>query len=177
MEPPEGRSRRAFLFAGLTAAGLSAQVRRYQDPTTELDVFRFTDPENSSTLPAYYNRPIARNSAHLVFTSDRSGTPQPFRLDVKTGEAHQLAEATGLDPASLTLTPDNRWVVFFAGRTLHLAPTATGRARELYSVPEGWDRAPGLSVGPDGTHATFAERRGEASRLRMVSLGQGAART
>ena len=34
-----------------------------------------------------------------------------------------------------------------------------------------------MSVGPDGTHATFAERKGESSRLRMVSLVQGAART
>jgi oligogalacturonide lyase len=34
-----------------------------------------------------------------------------------------------------------------------------------------------MSVGLDGTHATFAERQGEGSRLRMVSLGQGASRT
>ena len=32
-------------------------------------------------------------------------------------------------------------------------------------------------MGPDGTHATFAERRGDTSRLRMVTLVQGAART
>ena len=34
-----------------------------------------------------------------------------------------------------------------------------------------------MSVGPDGTHATLIERRGETSRLRMVTLVQGAART
>jgi len=34
-----------------------------------------------------------------------------------------------------------------------------------------------MSVGPDGTHATFAERRGESWRLRMVALSEGAART
>jgi oligogalacturonide lyase len=32
-------------------------------------------------------------------------------------------------------------------------------------------------VGPDGTHATFAERRGDTSRLLMAPLVQGAART
>jgi oligogalacturonide lyase len=34
-----------------------------------------------------------------------------------------------------------------------------------------------MSVGPDGTHASFAERRDSSSRLRLVSLGQGIART
>jgi len=51
------------------------------------------------------------------------------------------------------------------------------RERELYRVPEEWERSPGMSVGPDGTHATFAERRGDGSRLRMVTLAQGVART
>jgi oligogalacturonide lyase len=32
-------------------------------------------------------------------------------------------------------------------------------------------------VGPDGTHATFAERKGDTSRLRMVTLAQGVAQT
>ena len=44
-------------------------------------------------------------------------------------------------------------------------------------MPEGWEPGPGMTVGPDGTHATFAESRGEGSRMRMVSLGQGQART
>ena len=46
-----------------------------------------------------------------------------------------------------------------------------------YQVRDGWEFAGGLSVGPDGTHATLIERRGDVSRLRMVTLVQGAART
>jgi len=88
-----------------------------------------------------------------------------------------LTEVEELDPASLTLTPDNRSICFFAGRKLCVAPVGSMRKRELYEVPEGWERCVGMTVGPDGTHATFAERRGEASRMRMVSLGQGVART
>jgi len=51
------------------------------------------------------------------------------------------------------------------------------REREFYKVAADWERCPGLSVGPDGTHAIFAECRGEASRLRMAPLGQGLPRT
>jgi oligogalacturonide lyase len=51
------------------------------------------------------------------------------------------------------------------------------RERQLYQVPEGWERCEGLCVGPDGTHATFAEQRGGRSRIRMVSFVPGQPRT
>jgi len=154
-----------------------SEARRYPDPTTELDVYRLTDPEHAATLPAYYNCAIAHNSGTLLFTSDRTGAPQAFRMDLKTGETHQLTDAADFDGTTLTFTPDNRSFVYFAGPSLFLAGLATVRHRELYRIPEGWERAPGMSVAPDGAHAAFAERSGEGSRLRMVSLGSGAART
>jgi len=176
-------TRRGFLFSS-AAAPLAAQsrkttypseVKRYEDPSTELDVYRLTDPGHSSTLPAYYNRAIAHNNASLIFCCDRNGTPQAHRMDLKTGETRELTEAQDLDGGSLTLTPDNRWFCYFAGRQLFIS-TMAGRARQLYEVPDGWERCPGLTVGPDGTHATFAERQGDQSRLRMVPLVQGSPR-
>jgi oligogalacturonide lyase len=178
-------SRRGFLFATVAAAPLAAQpkktsfppeVKRYEDPTTELDVFRLTSPEHSSTLPAYYNRAIAHNNASMIFCCDRSGTPQAHRMDLKTGETRELTDAQDLDGSSLTLTPDNRWFCYFAGRQLFISAMA-GHAKPLYQVPDGWERCAGLTVGPDGTHATFAERQGDKSRLQMVPLTQGLART
>jgi len=178
-------SRRGFLLSGIAATKLGAQqkktsfpseVKRYADPTTELDVYRLTDPGHSSTLPAYYNRAIAHNSGSLLFCCDRNGAPQAHRLDLKTGETRELTDAEELDGSSITLTPDNRSFCYFAGRQLFLS-TMAGHSKALYQIPEGWDRCPGLSVGPDGTHATFAERQGDGSRLRMVTLVQGVART
>jgi len=182
-----GVSRRSFLFAGMVAGPLLAEgqkgaqfpsdSQRYPDPATELDVYRLTKPDYSSTMTAYYNRGIARNSGWMLFCCDRSGTPQGFHLDLKTGDTKQLTETDGLDGASLTLLPDNRSFCYFAGRSLYMANVSSLRERELYQIADGWERCPGMSVGPDGTHATFAERRGDTSRLRMVSLAQGAART
>src|ERR1051325_3399730 len=68
------------------------ETKRYPDPTTELDVYRLTDPAYSSTLPAYYNRAITRNSGSLLFLCDREGTSQAFRLDLKTGQEKQLTQ-------------------------------------------------------------------------------------
>jgi oligogalacturonide lyase len=188
MTAPQGRaSRRAFLLSTLAAGRLVAEgtkgevhpsdARRYSDPTTELEVFRLTDPAYSSLLPAYYNRALTRNSNTLLFSSDRGDGPQAFRMDLKSGETRQLTQAQDLDADSLTWTPDNRSFSYFAGPSLFISSASTLRERELYRVPEGWQRCAGMTVGLDGTHATFAEQKGSGSRVRMVSLSQGAART
>ena len=158
-------------------AAFPSQALRYSDPATEFDVYRLTDPSYTSVLPAYYNRFIAHNSGWMLFGCDRTGSFQAFRIDLKTGAMRQLTETADLDPSSLTLTPDNRSFCFFAGRSLFLAGVSSLRDRELYQVPEGWERCPGLTVGPNGTDATFAERRGDTSRLRMVPFGKGVDRT
>jgi oligogalacturonide lyase len=181
-----GPTRRSFLVSGIAATRLLAQQRgatfpsdsgRYADPLTELDVYRLTKPDYSTTMTAWYNRGIARNSGWMLCCCDRAGSPQAFHLDLKNGDMRQLTEAEGLDGSTLSLTPDNRMFCYFAGRSLFVAAVSGARERELYKIPEGWERGVGMSVGLDGTHATFVETKGEASRLRMVTLGQGAVRT
>src|SRR5436190_19385614 len=129
-------SRRSFLVATLGArllaqagrgAAFPSAVRRYPDPMTEFDVYLLTDPAHTSLLPAHYTRPSTKNSATLLFTSDRPGSPQAFRMDLKNAQTRQLTDATDLDGASLTLTPDNRSFCYFAGRTLYLGNLGTLR--------------------------------------------------
>ena len=180
-------SRRAFLWtvgAGVLTGAETGKGRsfppewhRYTDPSTELDVYQLTDSAHASFLPAYYNRAIARSSGWLIFASDREGSLQAYRLDLKSGETRLLTEAEDLDAATLTLTPDNRELCFCAGRSLRAVSLASLREREIYRIDEGWEREAGMSVGPDGTHATFVERRETGSRLRMAPLAAGVART
>ncbi|MDE3166007.1 MAG: PD40 domain-containing protein [Acidobacteriota bacterium] len=151
---------------------------RYPDPLTSIDVYRLTSPEYSTTMTAYYNRGIAHNSGWMLCCCDRSGSPQAFRLDLKNYEMKQLTEAGDLDGTTLTLIPDNRAFCYAAGRSIWMAPASGGgRTREIYTIAEGWERAGGISVGPDGTHVTLAERKGGAWRLRMVLLTGGGGRT
>ena len=120
-----GHSRRSFLASALSAARFADQAskepvpseaRRYQDPITDLDVYRLTDPGHASLLPAYYSRALTRNGGGLLFSSDRSGTPQVYFMDLKTGESRQLTEAAAdLDPTSPTFTPDTRSFAYFRG--------------------------------------------------------------
>jgi oligogalacturonide lyase len=185
-----GCSRRGFLISSLagsvlaqekpaqerTGASFPSAIKRYPDPATDFDVFRLTDPAYTSTLPANYNRSIAHNNSWMLYSSDRNGAPQAFRMDLKSGETKELTSAPDFDSTTLTMTPDNRSICYFAGRSLFLSLIG-GRSREVYKIPDGWERTAGLSIGPDGTHATFAESQGAGSRLRMVPLLQGPART
>jgi oligogalacturonide lyase len=165
------------LAASTKGTGFPTETQRYADPLTELDVYRLTDPAHTSRLPAHYNRAISRNSAWLLYACDRDGSLQAYRLDLKNGQEKLLTQAQDLDAASLTLTPDNRSFCYFAGRTLCVTGVSSLTERKLYTVPDGWERSAGMSVGPDGTHVTFVEHNENGSRLRMVSLAQGAART
>src|SRR5215470_6483842 len=179
-------TRRAFL-AALSYSALDAEVekgknfppewKRYPDPATEFDVYRLTDPAYSSRLPASYNHVVSRRHGFLIFTSDRAGSDQVLRMDLKTGELRQLTQAKELDPASVTLTPDERGFCFFDGPSLRMSILATLRDREIYRVPDGWTRGEGASLTGDGISALFFETRGSSARLRRISTARGAATT
>jgi len=180
-------TRRAFLLSGLASWAFTEQKekgaliapawRRYADPATDLEVYRLTDSAYSSWLPAYYSRALSRHGGFVLYTSDRTGAPQAYRMDLHTGEAHQLTEGAHVDPASLALLPDERSFCYFDGPSLRQVNLLTLRVREIYEVPEGWERCAGSSISPDGVSALFGEGRGEGSRLRIVALRTGAART
>ena len=111
------RATRRALLAALASTALHAELekgrnfpsewKRYRDPATEFDVYRLTDPAFSSHLPAHSNRAVSRRHGFLLFSSDRAGSNQAFRMDLKTGECRQLTQAHELDTASLSLLPDD----------------------------------------------------------------------
>ena len=179
---PYRSTRRSFLLSGFVTAGalasdsnsqkgqtLESEWVRYADPATEFQVYRLTDPAYSSTLPATYNRLITRNSGALLYCSERSGTPQAFRMDLKSGDTVQLTDRKDLDGSSLALLPDGRSFCYFADRTLYLTGIATLRERPVYTIPEGWERCDGISVGADGGHAMFGERSGDSLLARLLN--------
>lgn len=149
-------------------------MEKYSDSATELEVFRLTSPAVASFLPAPSLRVIARRGGFLVYASDRAGTPQLFRLDLKTGESHQLTEAAALDRLSFSLLPGDRSLCYFDGPSLC---ETLGRDREIYRTPEGWERGSGFSLSDDGMNAAIVETHAGKFRLRLISLLKGAATT
>jgi len=186
-------TRRAFVLAGTAVCGLKGQSAkegqsakgtvfdkewsRFADPTTEFEVFRLTNPEYVSQMPAYYTRSIARHNGFLLFSCDRTGSMQAFRMDLKTGQSRQLTASAEVDPESVALTPDDRSFCYFDGGSLRQMMLSSLREHEIYRVPDGWKRAAGFSVSSDGLRAALVETDGSKSRIRLVTLVRGAATT
>jgi oligogalacturonide lyase len=168
----------APLWAADKGRAFPPEIHRYSDPSTELEVYRLTSPGVSSFLPASYERAVARRGGFLLYASDRLGPLQIFRLDLKTGESYQVSEAAALDCSSITLLPGERSCCYFDGPSLRQGLFGE---REIYRVPDGWERCPGFAVTDDGMRALLAEKpAGKAatkSRLRKISLAKGPAET
>jgi oligogalacturonide lyase len=172
-------SRRAFLAAlpllSRAADVLPSQTKRLRDPATEFELTRLTDPSVNSWLIAPPGRSITGRSTNLLFCSDRGGSVQAHRLDLKSGESRQLTSASQLDRTAIALLPDERSICYFDGRALVVA--AGGRARTVYEIENGWERSSAFVVTDDGNHALIVESKGGQSRLRMVTLRRGSAST
>lgn len=189
-------SRRVFLLSipglatvpGICAAAttgkgstLPSAVFRYADPTTELPVFRLTDPEYASALPPHYARAAWRKGNYLLYASDRPASEasqgmQAFRLDLKTGQSRLLTEAENFNPACFTLTADERSFCFVDGGRLYMSSLASLRPRQVYETPEGYQPA-AMSITDDGLSAGLVEKKGSHYRLQWIRMLDGAATT
>jgi oligogalacturonide lyase len=172
-------TRRSFVSSLAACAALGAQPRghvfppersRYSDPATEFPVLRLTSPEHSSHLPAAYQRAVSRKRSLLIFSSDRTGSPQLFQMSLRTGESRLLTAAADLDVLSPTLSPDDRNAYYFDGPSLRQLSLGGLRDREVYRVRDGWKRAPGFSLSPAGSSAVFVETKEDTWSLRMIRL-------
>lgn len=172
-------TRRAFVatlpILAKAADTLPPEVKRLRDPATEFELTRLTDPAHNAWLIPPPTRSIVGRSNGLLYCSDRSGSVQAFRLEVKSGASRQLTEARNLDREGVGFLSDEKTVCYFDGPTLQ---TANGsRTRTLYEIESGWQRTGGFTLTDDGNHALFAERKGERSRLRMAPTSKGAVST
>lgn len=177
-------SRRAFLSAlplagaaWATEKGLAfpSEVRRYADPATEFEVLRLTDSSFASYLPAYYNRAVSRHSNFILYASARTGTVQPYRMDLKTGDSVQLAAAAIIAP-TLSLAPDEHTFFYSDGRAAFQASLGSLRGRTLYTAPANFN-IEALVVSDDGTHAIAVETDSAKWRLKLITLGRTPAAT
>jgi len=177
--------RRAFLWSlagapfGLAEKGepLPSEIKRYKDAATEFDVYRLTDPAHASRLAAYYGRALPRNGSFLIYTSDRSGSMQAYRMDLKNGQSRILTEASDLVSDSLTLSGDERNICYLAGRSLSIVNLGSLRAREVYRIADEYEPGHGLSVSEDGLYASLIEQKPGGSRLRLITMRTGTATT
>ncbi len=181
--PGSGWTRRGVLASlGILAARdlgarkparFASEQVRFADPATDVPVVRLTSPSYSAHLPGYHNRCISRRNGFLLFWSDRSGSPQAYRMNLRSGESEQLTEARDLDGSSLALLPDDQGFCYFDGLALHHTLFRGLRERAIYETATRQRRLPGLSITADGAYALTIESVDGAYSLRMIALRRG----
>ena len=144
---------------------------RYSDPATDLEVIRLTEPAFSSGFTAHWLRQFTRRG-ELLYWSERTGSRQPFLMNLHSGESRQVAEAAALDTRSLCLASDDRGFIFLDGDTLRYNSLVSTHTRELYSLRAGASFS-ALTMGADGTMFLAEYLNG---RTRIVATGRGATR-
>jgi oligogalacturonide lyase len=156
---------------------IPSETRRYKDAATEFDVYRLTDPAHQSWLPASYERAVSRRDSFLIYSSDRAGSVQAYRMDLKSGQSRTLTRAENLVQESLTLAPDEHNFYYLDGRSMYMANLGNARTREVHRIEEGFELGRGFSVSEDGLYALLVEQKPGTSRLRLITLRSGSAQT
>jgi oligogalacturonide lyase len=172
-----GISRRAFVAAlpGIACAAdiIPSQSRKLRDPATEFEITRLTDPAYNAWLVPPHARSIVSRNGALLYCSDRSGSMQAYRLELKSGESRLLTSASQMDRTTVTYLPNERTICYFDRNTL--VATMGSRTRTVYEIEEGWERTPALVFTEDGNHVLVGERRGDKRRLRLITIARGTA--
>lgn len=150
---------------------------RYADPSTEFDVFRLTSPEYDSLLPVTPARAIDRRSRALLYATNRTGSWQPWTIELGNGRPRQLGAVENFNPASLTLSSDDRLAYFTAGPSLSSLQLSAPGTRDLAQLRDGFQLSGPLAPSEDGTSLFFAETNGTTSELRRLRLPKGAPET
>ncbi|WP_162179974.1 TolB family protein [Bryobacter aggregatus] len=155
-------TRRKFALGMAGAAAASAQsnpIRRYFDPSTEVEVLALSDPAQASYLPHHGNRSVSSRNGFLVYSTETANGFQAQRLEVKGGATRLLTTASALEPRSLALSPDDRTLYYADGDLLLGTGMSGGKPRQLYqgSAPEIFQR--GLSLSDDGTNLVLIDQK------------------
>ncbi len=175
-------SRRAILSALAAATTVAegadrvppvpTEARRLRDPATEFDVFRLTDPAKASAfLPQPPLRSLARNNS-MVYCSDRGGSLQAWRMDLKSGESRILTDAKALNPDATGLTPDDKSLLYFDGGSSLVLHNGT-RTKTICQLESGWTFTADFTLSDDGTLVAWVEQKGGRFRVRVASATRG----
>jgi oligogalacturonide lyase len=174
-------TRRAWVF-GLSASATFAadpakgrivptEAARFPDPATELEVVRLTNPEYTSVMTAPHLRSIARHVDFFLYSSDRSGSMQAWRMEFKTGESRLLTDARALSPSSLALSSDERSFYYLDGDSLKHSFFPALRESPVYTFEEA-GRTGGFALSDDGQYAAFCRETGSDSRLLLLNVAR-----
>ncbi len=129
-DAPEKRGRRQ---TKPTKSGIVKMLRSektvYQDRKTGNEVWRMTQG-NGENLGCYMTvEAITRDERYAVFSSNRTGSFQLYRVELESGELAQLSDVPQYNGHSLGMAPNGREAYYVAGSRIYATDVAAGDTR------------------------------------------------
>jgi oligogalacturonide lyase len=89
--------------------------KRLTDKLTGRNYWQLTDGNWVSHAPYTYCRAFNHDETYLIYSANRTGDYQLYRLEIETGLACQLTDLAGYENFSLNMHPAGKEVFFLAG--------------------------------------------------------------
>jgi oligogalacturonide lyase len=146
---------------------LPADWGKYDDPSTEFEVLRLTRPSYASHLPTPPGRAVSRHSEFAILATDRSGSLQLQRVDLKSGRSHILTAASHLHPSAFSLSADERAVYYLDGAGVFSVALASLHVSQLWDASLPPEALSSLAASEDGTSLWFAVNGSDGALMKL----------
>jgi serine/threonine protein kinase/WD40 repeat protein len=116
---------------------------------------------------------VSADGRLVVFSSNRSGNFNIWRLDVATGEQSQLTQGAELD-SQPNCSPDGQWVLFKSLRegnsTFWRVPISGGTPQQLWNKSSNW-----AAISPDGKFVAirYFDEQANANKIAVIPFAGG----
>jgi oligogalacturonide lyase len=146
---------------------LPADWGRYADPSTEFEILRLTQSAYASHLSAPPGRAVARHTEFVILATDRTGTLQLQRLDLKSGQCRVLTSASHLHPSAFALSADDRTAYYLDGVGLYSVSLGNLRVSQLWESASPLEQTSSLAPSDDGTALWFAVNSSDCTLMKL----------
>lgn len=177
-------TRRVVLCSGLAVLSpRTGPILKGRDQRTGREVWQITSGDSISHSCYFEAQPFTADDRYLVYSSNRSGAYQLYRVELRSGESRQITRCERLSNLSFSMHPDGRHVVYLDGARLCKTDVAGGGTTVILGLEREFAppryKAPvrfsaGRTFSPDGryTAAGCVDGAGAAG-LALIDLHKG----
>jgi oligogalacturonide lyase len=133
--------------------------KSYRDNETGRIVTKLTTDKFLNHHPYFYNKMITNDNRSLIFSSNRDGLRNLYKLDLISGETKQLTEGENISDFSPILTNDNKHLVFCRGERIILMDIVSLEEEVIYETPKGWVSGENPSISSDNRYLVLVRDR------------------
>lgn len=137
------------------------------DDVTGYEVWQMTSYDAGAWATHFNTQSFTPDDRYLIFSSERTGSWQLFRVELNSGEILQLTNLRSLSSSSFTVHPNGEEVYFGFDGKLGRVNIYTGEisSRE-FEEPVTFRRV----ISSDGHYTTVSSYDGERSTIYLISL-------